>query len=229
MYTRAVASAAIDPGLGQVGRAVCRVGLDRAAAAAAAMDPGAMAATATAVTGRASWMLRSVLDFLVDTQGGTKNVPQPTQLDFADPGAAAAFRAVDDSVMGGSSVGYCYSFMLRLQFCCCILFAATKPPFGGASHARRLRVFTDVQGHVEQTAVWAPTVAMRPPLLMAAPWGSFRSTELLLHKAVVSPLVRRWRPAGDYVHHRSSRNPRLPVSAGFTLTENNHAILRNKA
>ena len=21
---------------------------------------------------------------------------------------------------------------------------------------------------------------------------------------------RRWRPAGDYVHHRSSRNPRLP-------------------
>lgn len=103
VYTRAVASAAIDPGLGQVGRAVCRVGLDRAAAAAAAMDPGAMAATATAVTGRASWMLRSVLDFLVDTQGGTKNVPQPTQLDFADPGAAAAFRAVDDSVMGGSS------------------------------------------------------------------------------------------------------------------------------
>ena len=23
-------------------------------------------------------------------------------------------------------------------------------------------------------------------------------------------LVRRWRPAGDYVHHRSSRNPQLP-------------------
>ena len=227
MYTRAVASAAIDPGLGQVGRAVCRVGLDRAAAAAAAMDPGAMAATATAVTGRASWMLRSVLDFLVDTQGGTKNVPQPTQLDFADPGAAAAFRAVDDSVMGGSSVGYCYSFMLRCSFV--VVFCLLQPnlllgalPTPGACECSRM-----FRGTWNRTAVWAPTVAMRPPLLMAAPWGSFRSTELLLHKAVVSPLVRRWRPAGDYVHHRSSRNPRLPVSAGFTLTENNHAILRS--
>ena len=26
----------------------------------------------------------------------------------------------------------------------------------------------------------------------------------------ISAKVRRWRPAGDYVHHRSSRNPRLP-------------------
>lgn len=95
VYTLAVSSAAADPGLGQVGRDVCRVGLDRAASVLSATVP---------THGRASWMLRFVLDFLVDTEGGTKNVPQPTQLDLAgDPDAAAAFRAIDDRVMGGSS------------------------------------------------------------------------------------------------------------------------------
>ena len=29
-------------------------------------------------------------------------------------------------------------------------------------------------------------------------------------RSVISRLVRRWCPFGDYVHHRSSRNPRLP-------------------
>ena len=33
-----------------------------------------------------------------------------------------------------------------------------------------------------------------------------------LGRIVISRLVRRWRPAGDYVRHRSSQNPRLPTT-----------------
>lgn len=89
IYRAAVNSAASTSGAQTMASRVCAMGLSQA--------DSSSTPTSTA------WMLRYVLDWLIETEGGSNKLPARTLLDFGIAETAESFHAIDDRVMGGSS------------------------------------------------------------------------------------------------------------------------------